>query len=284
LSGITQGSKYYSAVGQCIYCGATEYEKDSFRKLGDEHIIPEGLGGIAVLKEASCKDCERTINLFEQPIIRGTYQVARKLIGVKSKKKRRNNLVDPIRLRVKTQNNERLIEVPIEDYPGLIVTLTFHQPRILSGAQLTPEPISGGVAIATLPYFGERLNAIIGMPITSFQGSISIEPPRTDVDATKLARFIAKISHAYATAELGIGNFHPYLKDLIRGRSPEFLSHYIGGTYDERLVPTDSTYDLSLALRYDRFGQPHWTCSVRIFSHFSGMPKYLAVVGKPLDP
>lgn len=274
--------KSYPAIGKCIYCGATEYRRGSTRKLGDEHIVPEGLGGRAVLPEASCEDCERKINGFEQPIIRGTYQVARKQMGVRSKKRGKPKPEKRVNVRIKTLGEEKILPIPVQDYPGLIVTLTFQEPRILSRKDKSPEKISGGVAVAMLPFFGERLNAALGMPITMFPGTISIDPIRHDADATKLARFVAKIAHAYAVAELGADTFQPYLQPLILGQAQDFLSHYIGGTYDEKLAPTSQTFDLALEIRRDAVGEEHWVCSVRLYSHFSGMPRYLAVVGKRL--
>jgi hypothetical protein len=56
--------------GRCIYCGAIEYRGKSERKLGEEHVIAEGLGGILALEEAACEKCEKAINTFEQPILK----------------------------------------------------------------------------------------------------------------------------------------------------------------------------------------------------------------------
>src|SRR4051794_27690090 len=54
-------ARTYPAVGRCIYCDA---------QLGDavlttEHIIPESLGGMLVLPEASCTDCQKFTSAFE---------------------------------------------------------------------------------------------------------------------------------------------------------------------------------------------------------------------------
>ena len=55
----------YAPVGRCIYCGATEHSPGR-AKLGDEHIVPEGLGGMMILPEASCGRCEGMTSSIEQ--------------------------------------------------------------------------------------------------------------------------------------------------------------------------------------------------------------------------
>ncbi len=47
--------RVYPPVGRCIYCFVTDCD------LGDEHIIPQALGGNIILRSASCSDCERII-------------------------------------------------------------------------------------------------------------------------------------------------------------------------------------------------------------------------------
>lgn len=60
---------FYPAIGQCIYCGATEL-KSGARRFTDEHIIPLVLGGNLVLPQASCPDCAALINQqIETPVL-----------------------------------------------------------------------------------------------------------------------------------------------------------------------------------------------------------------------
>ena len=56
-------------VGQCIYCGS--------EPIGEEHIIPQGVGGTLVLGKASCGDCEETINRFEANVLNTVLYVPR---------------------------------------------------------------------------------------------------------------------------------------------------------------------------------------------------------------
>ena len=47
--------KVYPPVGRCIYCFASNCN------LGDEHIIPQALGGNIILHGASCSACDKII-------------------------------------------------------------------------------------------------------------------------------------------------------------------------------------------------------------------------------
>jgi hypothetical protein len=197
----------YAPIKCCIYCGAEKYHGSSDRKLGDEHIIPEGLGGRLILPEASCKKCEDVINRYEQPVIKGIYHVARKKMKVRSKKNRKP---PPIPIQITRFGEESTLMIPVDDYPGLIVTFTFFPPTIFSiSTPIAMEEFGAGIAAASLPTFGEQLNAVLGMTITEFfPGKISFPPIHPDATAKKLALMLAKIAHSYAVAELGIDSFH----------------------------------------------------------------------------
>ena len=54
--------------------------------------------------------------------------------------------------------------------------------------------------------------------------------PKFSID--HLGKMLAKIAHAFATAELGYGNFRPFLLDVILNRPPLYISHYVGGIRD----------------------------------------------------
>jgi hypothetical protein len=44
-----------------------------------------------------------------------------------------------------------------------------------------------------------------------------------------LGRFLAKIAHGEAVAQLGIGSFIPFLTRAIRNERPMYLGYYVGG-------------------------------------------------------
>ena len=69
----------YGPVGFCIYCKTLGSDDNP---VTDEHIIPEGMGGPMVLRDASCQDCARVISAAEGfcqrnmfPGLRALYQL-----------------------------------------------------------------------------------------------------------------------------------------------------------------------------------------------------------------
>lgn len=60
----------YEPVGECIYCG----DKSA---LGDEHIIPFGLGDTLILPDASCQACADITSRIERKVLRGFMHEAR---------------------------------------------------------------------------------------------------------------------------------------------------------------------------------------------------------------
>jgi hypothetical protein len=181
----------YSPLGKCIYCGGD-------RELDREHIIAKSLGGMLVLPEASCVDCAKATSAVEGRIAGELYRAIRREMNFPTRKPR---------------NRPRGFEVGLDGvdasvladgYPGLLISFAFPLPGILTGA-VSGEEFGGGVAIAMLPQFGERLNALGGPP----RGRRTVEF-RGFGDAESLGRVLAKSAYAYAVAELGVGGFHPF--------------------------------------------------------------------------
>jgi hypothetical protein len=120
-----------------------------------------------------------------------------------------------------------------EGYPGLLISFAFPLPGILVGAAYTEE-FGGGVALAMLPQFGERLNALGGPP----RGRRQVEF-RAFADAESLGRVLAKSAHAYAVAELGMDAFKPFLIDIILGRPPLHIGQYVGSGVGDHPLGND---------------------------------------------
>ncbi|MDF2120339.1 HNH endonuclease [Roseiarcaceae bacterium H3SJ34-1] len=265
-------AKKYPAVGKCIYCGAEEYAPGSTRRFGDEHIIPDGLGGRLILPEASCKKCERITNQFETPILKGIFHVVRKQLGIPSKKKR-----DPDKVTYVTELNGKLQYVTVDpkDYPGIIFTYTFFRPRILDGQPLLDDIIGCGMAGGGI----EGLNW--ELPPEWFQGgTISLPPIRKDASALNLMRMLAKIAHSFAVAEGKIQSVRPLLLPLILGDDLKHAWHYVGGTYEEKPPRTDELFAMFLKDEVSPDGKRYLVADIRLYSHISGMPRYLVVIGE----
>ena len=263
-------AKTYAPVGCCIYCGATEWSAQQSRKLGDEHIIPEGIGGRLVLPEASCKACEAITSAVELEWLRGAYHTARVQKGLGKKKARPPRF---LKLQVVRGGKTTWESVPLEKYPAMIVTLCFDKPEILSDCSPVAKVLSGGVAVGVLPTFGKLLKPFLD------QGAVTFVPPRASATSTILGRMLAKIAHSYAAAELGINKFSPFLKGIILGTDICHIPYFVGGTKDA--PPTiDDVYKIRLTTMESCEGRSYLVCIIRLLSDVKGMPEYWVVVGE----
>ena len=206
----------YDPVGRCIYCGKLRPEVS----LHNEHIIPESLGGTLTLPDASCDICAKETHAYEGQCAGRLYAPIRSQLGFPSKRTLRNRIK---KFTMSFDGVRRKIHQ--DEYPGIVISFVNGLPGVLVG---TPpaEDYSGGISIATLPGFGERLNKLRAkFPAreVSFMPEFSID---------HLGKMLAKIAHAFATAELGYGNFRPHLLDIILNRPPLYISQYVGGIRD----------------------------------------------------
>ena len=68
-------------VGRCIYCDSTE-------RLTDEHVIPEGLKGNLILREASCVPCQKITCAIEGQVLGKMMGHFRAATGMRRKDRR----------------------------------------------------------------------------------------------------------------------------------------------------------------------------------------------------
>jgi hypothetical protein len=110
----------FSAVGRCIYCGSKE-------NLSREHIIPYALGSDTVLPRSTCRKCAEITGHFEQVVLRGPMWPVRKLLRLKSRTKH-DDAPKTMRLSIWKDEEEKQIEVPLEEYPVILHFLIFDSP------------------------------------------------------------------------------------------------------------------------------------------------------------
>ena len=263
-------AKIYDPVGRCIYCGSTEWFAGQTRKLGDEHIVPEGLGGRHFLPESSCKKCEEVTSKFELEWLRSAFYTARVQKGLGKKKKR-----PPRFLPLQVQRNGQISweSIPLEKYPAMIVTLLFDRPEILSDCVPIEKTLSGGVAVGILPNFGVLLKPYLD------QGAVTLAPPRSSATSEHLGRILAKIAHSYAVAELGVNGFTPFLRNIILGTDIRHIPHYVGGTREVPLA-SDNVYEIKLTIVESIGLRSYLLATIRLLSDVQGMPEYWVVVGE----
>ena len=207
--------RVFQPVNRCIYCPANE-------ELGDEHIIPQALGGNMVLPKACCRKCECIIgSRLEGGLthkFEGMFAANRLREGWKSKrpKDRPKSLphtiigVDGIRRTVDIPPNKvprRWANYIIPGPPGIIVGRPSDAPwPVVSQWQVSQEDL------AAILKPGESI---------TFDGS--------DFEFRDLARFLAKMAHAMAVALYGLDAFEHWLPNFILGKDDCTMHYLVSG-------------------------------------------------------
>jgi hypothetical protein len=184
----------YPSVCKCIYCGATEYQPGASRRLGDEHVICEGLGGNIILPEASCFRCERATGRIEQSLLKTLLWAPRRNLNIRGKKRKRNNDGFPVTSIV--NGREVTFNLPIDKHPTFLVSPVLNPPGMAVGrSHLEP-----GLAAILL----RELN--VYDTLTDLGMDTLVLPI---LDTLHFCQMLAKIAHAFSVAELGLDGFIP---------------------------------------------------------------------------
>ncbi|UWU81171.1 HNH endonuclease [Bradyrhizobium huanghuaihaiense] len=268
----------YAPVKHCIYCGDTSYSQRR-TKLGDEHIIPEGLGGDLILPEASCAECERVINRTEQFCQKNMLGPFRYQADLPTKRPKDRPKTLPAQ-KIMPDGSEKTVQIPIAEYPVHLLLPKFPLPQLMLPYPLRQSnlemyfqfPQNHPAWTGPTP---RMLSAPNGELFAVLQDSgISVPTGRTD--PVRFGRMIAKIAHAFTVAELGDTNFQPLLTPTLVG-APETPIHWlVGGSVKDR--PAASPRH---AIRLDmetHHGRRFYVVRIRLFNDL-GFPDYVAVSG-----
>lgn len=254
----------YPEVGYCIYC----YRRGV--PLTDEHTIPDGLGGRHLLPKASCKDCQRIINTFEQYSMRTLLGNARASLGIKSSRKRPR---PPTSVLVRRRNGLSIERVtkPINELPIMVPLPVWPLPFALRGIP-APDTFNG---LQWLYGPGDMTAALKDFDAESFITE-NIEPHR-------FARMLAKIAHSHAIATIGPDTFRHALPPLILNEGMRYIE-WVGGSIELDPPEPQATMLISfeVAPRHTD-GTPLGVFSIRLFPNLGG-PTYHIVIGEMLKP
>lgn len=249
-------------VGRCVYCGSENYRSKDDRRLGDEHVIPESLGGNLILDQAACESCERRVNLFEQAILKTVLYAPRVFMGIRRKKRKRG--AEHITVSAKVNGNDVKITLPVARMPAMLFFVTMGSPGLLIGR---PPDIGAMDGAWVKPFFenGPRVPA----------GLESMASPI--LDTFKFMQFLAKIAHCYAVGALG-STFTPLLPELILSDPKPPNYSLIGGNGNSAAEPpTGNLHELSLNWQsYE--GVEYAMVSIRMFANL-GAPTYRVIAG-----
>ncbi len=226
----TNPVEHVPSPGRCIYCPETE-------GLTHEHVIPFGLGAhTLILDKASCQACQRTIQPYEQAVLKHQLGNFRAQLGAPTRRPKDR----PTEIRipaVELDDVGRYLRdlgtwtVPIDDAPLLLNLWSSPPPRLLLPAGTEP-----GIGRAWSFAETSRIKPLVRR-ITSATGARHIALKAGEVNRVHYLRFLAKTGHAFAAARIGLNAFDPVLPDLILNRSAD-LSLYVGD--DPTLAPIET--------------------------------------------
>lgn len=265
----THPPKRYPSVGECIYCGAKEH-------LTQEHVIPFSAGGRWVLPDASCKKCSAVTGAFEGEFSRTILGPLRMLYNMPTR--RPKDRPDHLPLKVKYPHSADweiayvdrsicpfLVGLPLYPLPDALTGLTTDGNRSAATSQIW---IRGAG-------FWPDKDAQLQWLCTAL-GATEVMPTAT-VNAEPFCLTLAKIAHAFAVAELGLGVFEPFLRDMIRSRDLSNRAEFIGGGSGDEPA-SDQLHELILD---DKAGTDQSIVSVRIrLLGLLGTPTYHVAVGR----
>ena len=268
---IRKSRAVYPPANMCIYCGEINVE------LTLEHIIPESLGGGYELPQASCEACRGITSSFERVCARKMFGWLRKQLGI-GKKKNKKKWPENVEIEVELPDGNTIYKlIPAKECLYTLYLCAFELPDILKNLPKSKE--FHNVTFWNKNFFTDEM-------LKNFVSKYGVGIYNTgQFVSDEFLRLLAKIAHGWATAELGAGNFQPYLCDLIRFGS-ETPSYWIGGKLEIAKESNPSQYHL-LNLSFQRIPNEldpkfYLIVNLRLFSQF-GTPEYIIVVGELTD-
>lgn len=258
----------YFPVNKCIYCGATEYAPGSSRDLGEEHIIPGGLGASMILPRASCKHHEKVTSGIENNLIRNLFDPIRKHHDIRERS-RKPILKGNFKVFRTVDGQNLSLPMPIKDHPTVLFLPYLAPPGVVTGR---PKYLHGLVGIGLININAES-QMLKRLRITSFSTPI--------VDGILFAQLLAKIGHVFAAAELLLENFDPILPNFLEleipnGSTSDLRDYFVGG-HMTAIPPTPYLHQLALGLAQTK-DQTFVVAKIRLLA-FLGAPVYYVAVG-----
>ena len=261
----------YTPLGRCLYC-------DNKDELGKEHVIAKSLGGRRILPRASCRACGTMTSEFERTVARTMFGPMRMYFDIESR--RRDERPDHLPLKVKLRADDEwsFINVERKIYPFLILFPLLSIPRELSGRSIEGDQLAKCASFWTrAASFQSGVHEHLEMLAQSLNVAAIMPEGRADVDA--FVRMLAKIGHAFATAELENKSFRPSTIEIIRNAKASNALQFVGGSpHDE---PQGSTlHEIDFA--YVRHDPTLVLVRIRLFAVL-GAPSYFVAAGRSND-
>lgn len=259
----------YKPVGFCIYCGVRDVP------LGDEHIVPYGLGGTLILPDASCKSCEKITGGIEQQCLRIMFGDLRATLGIKGRKRKHKDKYKPFPMMIEVEGEHIEFDATIPaERLDVTMMLAFPPPTILQGLPPLAILVQKEDWIWVNAATGKRAREKAQEAHSDAKKLVS----RASFNLTIFAKMMGKIGYSFTVAEAGFDRFKPIIARAIVGLEPWFPNYLVGG--EPEPVP-ESEYQTETGLKRmtSSTGQEFLVARIRLFGKL-GAPVYYAVVGE----
>jgi HNH endonuclease len=264
-----QPAKVYAPADRCIYCGSKE-------NLTKEHIIPFSLGGTWTFPKASCNACAKITGAFEGEFCRTILGPLRMLFNLPTRRPKERPKHLPLKVKYATSTDWEMAYVDRSICPFLIGMPLYPLPSVLTGVH---DEESKGAATKQLWLRGGGFWPDRDKHLQWLCDALRATEvmPSAEVPTEAICLSLAKIAHAYATAELGVDGFSPSLTNMIRNRDVSDRSKYIGGGEGNE-APVEELHDVAFA--HDDAASQLIVVKVRLLG-ILGTPTYTIVAGEP---
>jgi hypothetical protein len=258
LGGAPRATIELGTADACIYCGSRS-------DLRDEHVIPYGLEGEYVLRNASCGACADKTSKIELRVLRDALLPARTALRMRSRHKRSKPTSLPL-IEVDSDGHKRTRQVLVAEHPTYIALPVFDAPALLRGADtpnlLVKDVWKWLVGRSTLAEASSRLD----IPIVGVQAFI---------DVYAFARMLAKIAHGFVVSA-GLSDIELELPSAIFADG-ESIGWWVGG------APDVTIREHSLHVVRVSIVEGIVQVRIRLFAQFGG-PEYLVIAGRQIKP
>ncbi len=254
------GPTFFPSKGVCIYCGAASVQ------LSDEHIVPLSLGGVHVIRQASCLTCADITKRFEQRVARDLWGDARISYDAPSRrKKERPGAI----LMSDSENPGKTIEVPAREYPAGFIFYKMGPPGLLVG--LTEDTDTSKLWTMVVVSDDQRRNTFIKASTKELRIQFRHVP-------YEFGQLLAKIAYCQILTQLHPSDFNPICLPYILGIKTN-VSHIVGGGSENPSPIPGTGYSLVPSAFVIEENRLLLMVKVRLYSDLYS-PEYQVVVGK----
>lgn len=223
------GPTYFPTKGACIYCGVQNVI------LTDEHIVPYSLGGLHVIREASCNSCADVTKKFEQKVARDLWGDARTSFDTPSRRKKSRSDFIPMR---NPESLDHVINIPAGEYPGGFVFYKMDKPGLLQGLTENVD-ISKSWKMSVIDDSKRRERFLQSHPTTPLTLSFRHIP-------YEFGQLLCKIAHCQLLTVFDLDSFQPLCVPYIMGKKTN-VSYLVGGVPDEPVPLPEIGYSLTMS-------------------------------------